>query len=177
VSCRHPRPARPRYWPRATQGRAQMFSRLTAIAFAANLQQPGRWRGHGRHRRDHRNLGTGPAGPQGRKLISPSVYLKGRAHGRTETLPVSPKLTRWRVAPPAGSRRGILRVSAEGAGVAKQKPRHRGAGLGGSIVCVAITGPAVPSETQQAHHPNAQPLRWLRAARRTPHEKAPLRRG
>ena len=58
----------------------------------------------------------------------------------------------------------------------KQKPRHRGAGLGGSILCLAIPGSRGPSETQQAHHPNAQPLRWLRAARRT-RMKKPRRSG
>ena len=71
---------------------------------------------------------------------------------------------------------GISREPAEGVGVAKQKPRHRGAGLGGSILCLAIPGSRGPSETQQAHHPNAQPLRWLRAARRT-RMKKPRRSG
>ena len=63
-------------------------------------------------------------------------------------------------------------------GAHKQKPRHRGAGLGGSILCLAIPGSRGPSEAQQAHHPNAQPLRWLMVAAETTagHRKSPARR-
>ena len=46
----------------------------------------------------------------------------------------------------------------------------------GPSLCLAIQGSHGPSETQQAHHPNAQPLRWLRAARRT-RMKKPRRSG
>ena len=43
-------------------------------------------------------------------------------------------------------------------------------------MCLAIQGSHGPSETQQAHHLNAQPHCWLRAARRT-RKKKPRRSG
>jgi len=77
----------------------------------------------------------------------------------------------------------ILRASAEsqrrGQGSPNKSPATRGAGLGGSILCLAILGLHDPSEMQQAHHPNAQPLRWLMVAAETTagHRKSPARSG
>ena len=67
---------------------------------------------------------------------------------------------------PAGRAESARRHPTEGEGRQTKAPRA-GAGLGGSIVCVAITGLAVPSETQQAHHLNAEPHRWLHGTQGT----------
>ena len=53
------------------------------------------------------------------------------------------------------------KASAYGREGRQTKAPRAGAGLGGSFV-VAITGLAVPSETQQARHLNADPHRWFR---------------
>ena len=60
---------------------------------------------------------------------------------------------------------------------ANPRPKHRAAQLvsmseirrriGGSILCLAIQGSHDPSETQQAHHLNAEPHSWSRTARGT----------
>ena len=65
----------------------------------------------------------------------------------------------------AGHPTDARREPAEGVGVAKQKPRHRGAGLSGSVVL--SYGLADPSGMQQARHPNAQPHRWFMVAPET----------
>jgi hypothetical protein len=74
----------------------------------------------------------------------------------------------------AGHPTGVGAEPAEGAGCPKQKPRQ---GDGARLVGIglAITGLADPSEMQQAHHPNAQPLRWLMVAAETTdgHRKSP----
>ena len=67
---------------------------------------------------------------------------------------------------PAGRAESARGHPTEGEGRQTKAPRA-GAGLGGSIVCVAITGLAVPSETQQAHHLNAEPHRWLHGTQGT----------
>ena len=132
--------------------------------------------------------------------------------------PTAALITRWRVAPPAGSRRGILRTgegrlagqkaqrrwrwwwptpseqdqqahlsndvlahwflwSAFRRGAHKQKPRHRGAGLGGSIFVSCHTGLARSLRNTASPPPQRPAAPLVARCAEGPHEKAPPKRG
>ena len=100
---------------------------------------------------------------------------KGRAHGRTETLPVSPKLTRWRVAPPGWVTAGHPTGIGRGGEGRQTKAPPRGAGLGGSIF-VAITG--LPISPKRSKPTTPTPSRSVGCALRGgPARKSPAAAG
>ena len=162
IGCPHS-PERSRSSPAVTQTRPP-FHRSVAFPMSIIARTPAN---PAKPRETSQNLAkvaTGQFSPSNRPNFDPPPYSRW-CEKPPQTL-WGGVCSRQPQNAPAGRAESARRHPTEGEGRQTKAPRA-GAGLGGSIVCVAITGLAVPSETQQAHHLNAEPHRWLHGTQGT----------